>query len=394
MMMYPLAFYSWDQEEHQAIQRVLLSGRYTMGPQVAAFEREFAEYLGAEHTVMVNSGSTANLLAVTALMLEGKLKPGDEVIVPAVSWSTTYFPLHQLGLRMRFVDVDPLTFNIAVEQVYDALTPDTRAVFAVNLLGNPCDLDLLTDCCLDHNLSLLVDNCESLGAVFDGQEAGTFGNIGTYSFFFSHHMQTMEGGMVVAHNQRTADTLCSLRAHGWTRDLSSDSPIYQRSEDWFDESFKFILPGYSVRPLEMSGAVGREQLKKLPDQLAQRRRNAEVYRNEIMSQRWASPCYEPKGGRSSWFGFPVVLCGPLTGHRYEVVNELRKFGIETRPVVAGNFLRHPVAKLLNIANPNDPFPVADDIHDNGFFLGNSGLDLTEQIEEAAYWIEQVAQRHE
>lgn len=388
-MTYPLAFDSWGTDECMAIKRVLNRGRYTMGDEVAAFEHEFAKFVGIEHAVMVNSGSSANLLAVASMVLDGRLSPGDEVIVPAVSWSTTYFPLHQYGLVLRFVDVDPATLNLGVELVEDAINERTGAVFAVNLLGNPCDFAALSAICDGANIPLMVDNCESLGATYAGKEAGTFGAVGTYSFFFSHHLQTMEGGMIVTSDRRIADHARSLRAHGWVRDLPADSSVYRTTGDWFEEAFKFVLPGYSVRPLEMSGAVGREQLKKLSSQISIRRRNAEVYRECFGSVDWAEPYVETTDGESSWFGFPIVLRGALDGQRKRIVNHLRDRAIETRPIVAGNFLRHPVAARLNIANLDDSFPVADAIHDNGFFMGNSARDLTENLWRVRHLIEAI-----
>lgn len=390
MTYYPLAFDSWGREERAAIMRVLGRGRYTMGLEVAAFEREFADWVGAGYAAMVNSGSSANLLAIAALTLDGRLRPGDEVIVPAVSWSTTYFPVHQHGLTLRFVDVDPLTLNIDPALVEAAVTDRTRAVFAVNLLGNPCAFAELERICAAHRLVLLVDNCESLGAEYQGREAGAFGALGTYSFFFSHHLQTMEGGMVVTNDRRLWEMLRSLRAHGWVRDLPETSAIYPKAErDWFDDAFRFVLPGYSVRPLEMSGAVGREQLRKLARQLEARRRNARAFMEAFGCAPWFEPYIE--SGSSSWFGFPVRLTGELKGRRREVIEHLRANGVETRPIVAGNFTRHPVMAHLNVApHGADDFPVADRAHLDGFFLGNDSRDLTRPIRWARKLVEDVA----
>src|ERR1035437_4387009 len=196
---FPLATSSWDGAERAAIQRVVDSDRFTMGPEVKAFEKEFAAHFGTGYAVMVNSGSSANLIAVAAAVLneETRLKPGDEVLVPAVSWSTTYFPLHQYGLRLKFVDIHPETLNMDLELARDAIGPRTRAVMAVNLLGNPNDFATLRQLCREFDLVLIEDNCESMGAEFEGRAAGTFGALGSFSTFFSHHISTMEGGVVV-----------------------------------------------------------------------------------------------------------------------------------------------------------------------------------------------------
>ena len=257
------------------------------------------------------------------------LNPGDEVIVPAVSWATTYYPVHQLGLRLRFVDIDLNSLNIDTAQVAAAISPRTKAILAVNLLGNPADLVELTRIAGEHGLVLLEDNCESLGASLNGKKAGTFGLAGTYSSFFSHHISTMEGGLITTDDEYTYQAAVSLRAHGWTRELPNDNLIHPKSGDVFEDLFRFVLPGYNVRPLEMSGALGREQLKKLPGLVAGRRSNAgrfvDVFggREDVRIQQ--------ENGSSSWFGFSFVLEGRLAGRRAEVVRALTEAGIESAP---------------------------------------------------------------
>ena len=243
-----------------------------MGPSVQQFEEDFARKFGIKHALMVSSGSAANLVGVAALFYkkERPLQRGDEVIVPSISWATTYYPLQQYGLRLRFVDVDLHTLNIDVTQLARALTPRTRMVVAVSILGNPCALDVLRAFCDRHGLYLLEDNCESMGATLGGKPCGTFGDINTFSTFFSHHISTMEGGIVATDDTELAHLARSLRAHGWTRDLPDDTTIYERRADDFFEAYRFILPGYNARPLELSGAVGVEQLKKLDGMIAMR----------------------------------------------------------------------------------------------------------------------------
>lgn len=376
---YPLATTTWDDAEYLALQTVIESGRFTMGPQVREFENEFAEALGAKRAVMVNSGSSANLIALAAAVVNPDidLNPGDEVIVPAVSWATTYYPVHQLGLTLRFVDVDIETLNIDLQLVSDAITPRTKAILAVNLLGNPADLVELALLADSHNLVLLEDNCESLGATLEGRSAGTFGVAGTYSSFFSHHISTMEGGLVTTDDEYTYQAAVSLRAHGWTRELASDNLIHPRTGDAFDDLFRFVLPGYNVRPLEMSGALGRQQLEKLPGLVAGRRANAQKFtetfadRSDVRVQR--------EHGQSSWFGFSFILEGRLAGRRPEVVHALAEAGIESRPIVAGNFTRNPVMKHLRAEVPAS-LPVADRIHVDGLFVGNHHYPIPAELD--------------
>ena len=193
-----------------------------------------------------------------------RLKRGDEVIVPAVSWSTTYFPLQQYGLKVKFVDVDRETLNIDLKKLKTAITDKTKVILAVNLLGNPNDFDEINSLIGERNIALLEDNCESMGAMYNGQFSGTFGVMGSFSCFYSHHISTMEGGVVVTNNEDLFHIMRSLRSHGWNRG-SPDSGLFEarRKNDPFAGAFDFVLPGYNVRPLEISGAIGIQQLKKL-----------------------------------------------------------------------------------------------------------------------------------
>lgn len=276
----PLATSGWDEREQEAIQKVIASGFYTMGEHVLNYEKDFAKLFGSKYAVMCSSGSTANLIMVAALFYRkvNPLQRGDEVIVPAVSWSTTYYPLSQYGLKLRFVDIDRETLNYDLNELEKAISPKTKLVMAVNLLGNPNEFSRLQKICQAKNLILIEDNCESMGATFEGKKTGTFGVMGTFSSFFSHHISTMEGGTVVCDDEELYHILLCLRAHGWTRQLPKHNHVTgTKSDDAFEESYRFVLPGYNVRPLEMSGAIGIEQLKKLPKFILERRANAAVF---------------------------------------------------------------------------------------------------------------------
>jgi CDP-6-deoxy-D-xylo-4-hexulose-3-dehydrase len=375
-MKYKLASDTWGQEEIDAIHRVIASGRYTMGEEVKKFEKQFAKFFGSKYAVMTNSGSSANLIALAALALNPKYKNKGNIIVPAVSWSTTYFPVHQWGYKLRFVDVDPNTFNINTKKVIAAIDNDTAAVFVVNLLGNPAELEELKTICDERGIALLEDNCESLGAWEGSSFCGSIGEMGTFSFFFSHHMQTMEGGMVLTNDDLTYEYLKSLRAHGWIRDMSEGSTLYQKTGDPFEDSFKFVLPGYCVRPLEMSGAVGQEQLRKWPDMMTKRRQNATAAKAAFRNVPGIR--LQSEHGTSSWFGFGLVLEGHLKGRRKEVIQILTENEVETRPIVAGNFMKNPVINLLNWDSVGT-FEGADDLHENGFFIGNDCVNLVDNI---------------
>ena len=374
-MTYSLASNTWGKEEIEAIQKVIKSGRYTMGPLVKQYEKEFSDYFGCPDAVMVNSGSSANLLTIALLSVKYGL--AGDIIVPAVSWSTTFFPLHQYGFKLNFVDIDKNTLNIDVNKIEKAITPNTSAIFAVNLLGNSNDFNKLKQICDKHKLILIEDNCESLGAKFEKKHTGTIGKLGTFSFFFSHHLQTMEGGMIAVQNKDDADFLRSLRAHGWIRDLPNENSIYNKTGDNFKDSFTFVTPGYCVRPLEMSGAIGSVQLKKWPSMREKRLKNAQYFKERFKDLKGIR--IQKEIGESSWFGFSIVLEGHLEGRRDQIIKILTDNKVETRPIVAGNFMKNPVIKYINYIDNYD-YENADYIHSNGFFIGNDITDLKNNID--------------
>lgn len=377
-MFFDLASSSWGAEERQAIERVLREGRLTMGPCVRAFEESFAAKFGVKHAVMTNSGSSANLVAVAALChVKGRpLQRGDEVIVPAISWATTYHPLQQYGLKLRFVDVDLHTLNLDVSQLEAALTPRTRMVLAVSILGNPCALDVLRQFCDDHDLYLLEDNCESMGASLQGRPCGTWGDVNTFSTFFSHHISTMEGGVLATDDTEIDHLARVIRNHGWTRDVPGDTTLFEPTADEFVEAYRFIMPGYNVRPLEISGAVGIEQLKKLDALVCARRQNAALFvelfggDDRFIIQR--------ENGFSSWFSFTIVLNPAYGIDRSKVARALRAAGIGLRMVTGGCFLRHDAIKYFDY-DCAAPIVNANIVHDHGFFVGNHPTDLAPQL---------------
>lgn len=378
-MSYDLASTTWGPEEAAAIDRLVREGRFTMGENVRRLEAAFAAKFGMKHAVMVNSGSSANLVGVAALFhrRERPLQRGDEVIVPAISWATTYHPLQQYGLRLRFVDVDLQTLNMDVSKLEEALTPRTRMVVAVSILGNPAALDVTRAFCDRHGLYLFEDNCESMGASLHGKPCGTFGHLNTFSTFFSHHISTMEGGLILT-DDTELDHLCrAIRNHGWARDVPPDTTLYQRYADGFFEAYRFILPGYNVRPLEICGAVGIEQLKKLDGMIEMRRANAEVFVSLFKGdERFI---IQRENGRSSWFSFTVILNPALRIDRARVMEHLRAADIGFRMITGGCFLRHDAIKYFDYDTVGE-IVHANVAHDHGFFVGNHPQDLTREIQ--------------
>lgn len=345
--MQPLSVDTWGPEEKAAIQRVVDSGQFTMGPETKRFEEAYAEYCGTKYCVAVNSGSSANLLMVAALTLqwhvnypERKRGPLLRVIVPAVGWATSYSPFQQYNWQLIFVDIDRKTLNYdldALRKACERYSPD--AILAINLLGNPNVFEQFP-----KDIAVIEDNCEAMGAVYRGRKTGSFGVMASHSTFFSHHICTMEGGMITTDDEYYYHMLLSLRSHGWTRHLPEQNVFNAQVE-----KFRFILPGYNVRPTEMQSAIGIEQLKKLDGFIAQRRENASRF--PLKTQK--------EVGLSSWFGFAVF------GDDRDL---LRQF--ETRPVVTGNFLRQPVISYYDYEVFGE-MKNADYVHDNALMIGNS-----------------------
>ena len=377
-MQYKLATSTWDNKEIEAIQKVIDSDIYSMSKCVEQYESEFASYFGSKYAVMTSSGSTANLIMTAALFFrkENKLQRGDEIIVPAVSWSTTYFPLQQYGLKVKFVDIDLETLNYDLAALEEAISGSTRAIMVVNLLGNPNDFNELTRVIGDRDILVLEDNCESMGATYQGKQCGTFGLMGSFSSFFSHHIATMEGGIVVTDDEECYHLLLALRAHGWTRNLPKKNQVANKSNNWFEESFMFVIPGYNVRPLEMSGAIGSEQLKKLPGFLEQRRKNARLFVDIFKNDE--NFLIQKEIGTSSWFGFSFIIKESSGINRSKTLQKLEDANIEYRPIVTGDFTKSESLKYFDY-EIHDAVKNAKYLDVNGFFVGNSHSNLEKEL---------------
>lgn len=335
--MHQLASSTWGEEEIQAVCEVVASGRLTMGERTSAYEKAFSDYIGTEYAVACNSGSSANLLMVAAYTLR---YGAGAVIVPSVAWATSYSPFQQYGWRLVFLDIDRETLNYRPADLWRAAEYyEDPLILAVNLLGNPNDFNAFPRKC-----HVLEDNCESLGAEYDGRKTGSFGLMSSHSTFFSHHICTMEGGVVTTNDEWLYQAMLCLRSHGWTRHLPKEN-VFGVVPGKFD----FLFPGYNLRPTEMQSAIGLKQLEKLDGFVEARRENAKRF--PLKTQR--------EVGKSSWFGFAVF------GSDVERVSKV----CETRPVVTGNFLRSPSIKHYK----HEIFgmtPNADYIHDHACFIGN------------------------
>jgi CDP-4-dehydro-6-deoxyglucose reductase, E1 len=384
---YPLASSSWGAEEVEAATAVLRSGRCTMGEKVYEFETAFARYFGVKHAIFVNSGSSANLVAMHTLRLysSGGNPMWAEAIAPALGWSTTYSPIHHAGYAIRLVDIDLDTLNIDLEAAKANLSHHfVSAVVVVNFLGNPAPLAELNEA--RKGLWLIEDNCESIGAAvaFGGSPvphrlAGTVGDIGTFSTFFSHHICTMEGGVAITNRDDLADIARSLRAHGWSREMMTGGR--SAGLDSWQGRFNFVYPGFNLRPTEVAAAIGIEQLKKLPAILDKRRENAAVFKQLLadLNRDDLVMSSQKENGYATYYSFPLILRSRLHNRREELIQKLEEAGIETRPVMAGNIARHRVAKYMRGVQQPECYPRANYVHDHGLMIGNSHLPLTDGL---------------
>jgi CDP-6-deoxy-D-xylo-4-hexulose-3-dehydrase len=373
---FPLVDSSYDNQEIISCMATLLSGQLTMGAKVRQFEEQFAAYCGARYAVMVNSGSSANLLALSVLtnpLRRVHLRPGDKVAVPAVCWSTSLWPVIQTGLVPVLVDVDPGTLNLSIPSLQAALRQhDLKAVLMVHVLGNSTELPALLEIVDRHGLLLMEDTCESLGTTYDGRMLGTLGSFGTFSFYFSHHMTTIEGGMVLAETDEDYDLLKCLRAHGWSREQSNRAEL-ERANSHIDPRFLFVNVGYNLRPMEIQAAFGLEQLKRLDEMNRQRRANVQRIRAAFARHpRWRGQLQFPEATAqldACWFGFPFLVDPALDLDYRKFTASLLRNGVDTRPIVSGNMALQPAVRHFGIELGMGPFTGAQAVHDRGLFIG-------------------------
>jgi CDP-6-deoxy-D-xylo-4-hexulose-3-dehydrase len=381
---FPLVDSSYDNQEIIRCMETLLSGQLTMGSRVKEFEAAFAATIGAPHAVMVNSGSSANLLAVAASVNPVRsvhLSPGDRVAVPAVCWSTSVWPIIQCGLVPVLVDVDPATLNISIPALREAMRRQPiRGLVMVHVLGNSTDIEPLLALVGEHRLILIEDTCESLGTTWCGAYLGTLGDFGTFSFYFSHHMTTIEGGMVVARSLEDCDLLRCLRAHGWSREQSNRAEI-ERNNPTIDPRFLFINVGYNLRPMEIQAAFGAEQIRRLSEMNTNRRNNVERIRTAFAAHpRWRGQLEFPhatSGLDPCWFGFPFLIAGRVPLDYQRLTQMLLSRGIDTRPIVSGNMALQPALRHFAVDVDGGPFNGAQSVHDRGLFIGAHAKPLTD-----------------
>ncbi len=392
----PLSDKKFDLEEVMESIESLISGNVTMGEKVRKFEKLFADYIGVAYSVMVNSGSSANLLALSVLTnhaLKDRIKPGDEIITPAVTWATTIFPICNVNAIPVLVDIDPETLTIDFNNIEKAINENTKAIMPVHLVGNPCNMKEIMEIAEKRNLYVIEDACEAHGAEFDGKKVGSFGDFSTFSFYFSHHITTIEGGMLLTDNEELYELAKALRVFGWTRDLNNKKELAKKYPQ-FDERWTFVNSGYNFRPTEIQGAFGIHQIKKLDAFLKSRRGNAEYLLNRLKKySEYLSFQKENPGGKNAWLGFSITIKknAPFTKNEFSAYLESK--GIETRPIMTGNFAKQPVATngFINYKTVGK-LENSDFITNNSFLFGiHSEIDKKE-IEYIAHCIEEFLEK--
>ena len=377
----PLAIPQFGSDEVIESVESLISTWVTMGKKVRSFESQFKDYVGQKGALMVNSGSSANLLALSALSspnFDNRIKPGDEVICPAVTWPTSVYPILNVGAKPVLVDVDLNTLNVSPETIEDAITPRTKAIMAVHLMGNPCQTDKIKQIADKREINLIEDCCEAHGAKIGNESVGSFGICSTFSFFLSHHITTIEGGMVLTNNDTILDIATAQRAHGWIREMRNADEIAKEFPD-VDKRFLFYETGFNLRPTEIQGAFGIHQMKKL-DEFVKIRRNIAKEWNKSLNEfkDYLILPEERDGTTHSYFAYPITVKENASFSRKEITEFLESKLIETRPIAGGNLTEQPSAKLYDY-RVNGDLSCSKTIMKNSFFIGiHTGIKKQQQ----------------
>ena len=379
---YPLLENAFSKKDLSEGMRVIKSAQITMASETFKFEKKFAKKNKSNFALMVNSGSSANLLSVAAAcnpMRKKYLKKNDEVLIPAICWSTSLWPIVQYGLKPVFVDIDLKNLNLNIEDLIAKITKKTKAVMCVHILGLCTNMDELRKICKQKNLILFEDTCESLGSKYNNINLGNFGEFGTYSFYYSHQITSGEGGMVVCKNLEDYNILKSLRSHGWSRDTKFHN-FYKKKFKNIDEKFLFINSGYNLRPLDVTAAIANNQYKRLNKFINIRKKNRNLIIKTIKkNKRWNNQFLffeSNKKIKPSWFGLPILINKKINFKRKKFIEHLNKSKIENRPIVSGNFLNQPAIKLYKL-NSKGSFKNADLVQKSGFFIGLHTTELSQ-----------------
>ena len=377
---YPLTKSVLEKKDLSAAIKVINSGNITMGKKTMEIENYFKKKVSGINSLMVNSGSSANLLIFQCLInpMVKRLKIGDEVLIPAICWSTSLWPIIQSGLKIKFVDIDLETLNIDITQLKKKITKKTKALMLVHALGNCSDMSQIVKICKKNKIILIEDTCEALGSKFKKKALGTFGEFSSYSFYYSHHITSGEGGMICVKSKNYYEILKSLRSHGWTKDLNNKNQISKKNKN-IDKNWIFINSGFNLRPTDINAAIGLEQLKRLKKILNIRKYNFKIIKKKLINDKRYNNQFtiieEDKSRNIAWFGIPIILKNNNKKFKDIFIKKLNEKGIMTRPIISGNFANQPSIKLYKIKTKYK-LVNADKIDKNSFFIGLHNVKIT------------------
>jgi len=369
---YPLIENPYRKSDINEALKVLKSRRLTIGPITDKFQNSFTKKLGSNFSLMVNSGSSANLLALQCLInpyRKKRLKPGDEVLIPSLCWSTSLWPIIQSGLKPKFVDIDLDSLNINLNDLKKKISKKTKAILIVHVLGNCVDMTKLMQIVKKHNLILIEDTCESLGTKYKNKYLGTFGDFSSFSFYSSHQISSGEGGMICCKNNDDHEIIKSLRAHGWSRGLKNEKKIAAANKH-LDSRFIFYNSGFNLRSTDIAASIGLNQFKDIDQFIKKRSINRDkilkIFKKKIKMMKYLSFIDANNHVKASWFGIPILLSKKINRNKF--LKKIEKLGVETRPIISGNFLKQPSIKKYKL-NKKSNFKNSDIVNNHGFFIG-------------------------
>ncbi len=378
---------------------VLKSHKITMGHNTHIFEKKFAKKMGVKYALMVNSGSSANLLATFAScnpLRKNRFFPGDEALIPSLCWPTSLWPLVQAGLKPKFIDIDPETLNVQTDKLIKKINKKTKVIMLINVHGISSDVEKITRYAKKRNIIVIEDNCEALGAKFKNKYLGTFGDFGTFSFFYSHQITSGEGGMITCNSRQDYEILLALRSHGWSRGPNLYQ-FYAKKYPSLDPRYIFINMGFNLRPTDIQAAIAKNQFDRLKKIISIRTKNRLKIINSISKDpRYKSQFYfikVPKNVKPSFMALPIVLDKKFKKLKKKYIHEIENHGLETRPIISGSFVNQPSAKLFNLNPKKEKFVNANYIQDNGFVIGLHTKNITSKnikfLKETLFLIDKI-----
>jgi CDP-6-deoxy-D-xylo-4-hexulose-3-dehydrase len=367
-----VGFPCYDYREIASALDSLLDLRISQGRKVEEFERGFSSYVGKKYGIAVNSGSSANLLALSGLLKTGMVKPGSEVIVPAATFTTVISPILQNGLVPNFVDVDIDSYNMDPGEIEQAINENTGLIMVVHSLGCPANMEKIMRISRERKIPVLEDCCEAHGASIQSEKVGSFGLASTYSFFVAHNITTGEGGIILTDNQDLEKMLRSIREFGRLRETETDKPRFHFTDDQlkdYDERYVFENIGYNFRMTDLAASLGIEQLKKLDSLNSVRAEIAEYFTSKLKRyENFLQLPSAPQGCFHSFYGYPILVRRDAPFSRRDIVRFLDGNGIETRAFMGGNLAIQPAYRKERIKVSGDMKNTAM-ITDNAFFIG-------------------------